>query len=221
MLLRIILLVRPWLAILFLFLWKSPSWTRYGLHTCAFTWRRCWHNNLGRLINLKKMQIKFSYWIARMVLPYAKPAYLNLLVVSAGVHNKTTQSWSSKQVLRSADISIQSDQSFIKKTCYSFSERASNQPGQNWALADSKNSVLTRMIWPLACCICHSVYKFCKSGNFCQSFILANSVERHICDVKNFQLGHDLPISVNDILILLFREDFIFTNFHQSKLLRK
>ena len=25
-----------------------------------------------------------------------------------------------------------------------------------------------------------------------------NSVKRHICDVKNWRLGHDLPSSVND-----------------------
>ena len=37
-----------------------------------------------------------------------------------------------------------------------------------------------------------------------------NSVERHICDVKNLQLGHDLPISIKDRLISQFWEDFIF-----------
>ena len=33
---------------------------------------------------------------------------------------------------------------------------------------------------------------------------------RHICDVKNSRLWHDLPVSVNDRLILPFHKDFIF-----------
>ena len=33
--------------------------------------------------------------------------------------------------------------------------------------------------------------------NFCESFIFANSVKRHICDDKNLQLGQDLPTSEN------------------------
>ena len=37
-----------------------------------------------------------------------------------------------------------------------------------------------------------------------------NSVKRHICDVKNSQLGHDLPISVNDRVISPFANGFIF-----------
>ena len=28
------------------------------------------------------------------------------------------------------------------------------------------------------------LYKYCEFGNFCENFIFANSVERHICDVK-------------------------------------
>ena len=39
------------------------------------------------------------------------------------------------------------------------------------------------------------VRTYCKSGNFRESFIFANSVNRHICDAKNLQLGHDLPIN--------------------------
>ena len=46
---------------------------------------------------------------------------------------------------------------------------------------------------------------------FRKHFIFANSVKRHICDVKNSRLGHDQPVSVNDRLIFPFREDFIFT----------
>ena len=37
----------------------------------------------------------------------------------------------------------------------------------------------------------------CKFRNFCEGFIFPNSVKRHICDVINSQLGHDLPTSVN------------------------
>ena len=44
----------------------------------------------------------------------------------------------------------------------------------------------------------------CKYGNFRENFIFANSFKRHICDVKNSRLGHDLPISVNDRVISAF-----------------
>ena len=50
---------------------------------------------------------------------------------------------------------------------------------------------------------------YCKFGNFRENFIFANSVKRHICDVKLSRLGHDLLISVNDRVISPFREDFI------------
>ena len=30
---------------------------------------------------------------------------------------------------------------------------------------------------------------YCKFGNFRENFIFANSVKRHICDVKNCDLG--------------------------------
>ena len=52
-------------------------------------------------------------------------------------------------------------------------------------------------------------FSYCKSGNFSKNFIFANSVKRHICDAKNSRLGHDLPISVKDLVISAFREDFI------------
>ena len=44
-----------------------------------------------------------------------------------------------------------------------------------------------------------------------ENFIFVNNIKRHLCNVKNLLLGHDLPISVNDRVILPFREDFIFT----------
>ena len=53
--------------------------------------------------------------------------------------------------------------------------------------------------------------KYCKFGNFRENFIFENSVKRHICDVKNSRLSHDLHISVNDRVISPFREDLIFT----------
>ena len=45
---------------------------------------------------------------------------------------------------------------------------------------------------------------------FARFFIFANSVERHICDVKNSRLVHDFPstISISDRMISSFREDF-------------
>ena len=58
---------------------------------------------------------------------------------------------------------------------------------------------------------------YCKSGNFRENFIFANSVKRHICDVRNSRLGHDLPISVNVRLISPFREDSIFTKLRISR----
>ena len=52
---------------------------------------------------------------------------------------------------------------------------------------------------------------YCKFGNFRKNLIFANSIKRHICDVKTSRLGHDIPISVNDRVILTFREGFNFT----------
>ena len=51
-----------------------------------------------------------------------------------------------------------------------------------------------------------------NSGTPAAVFIFANSVKTHICDVENLRQGHDLPISVNDRVVLPIREDFIFTN---------
>ena len=43
------------------------------------------------------------------------------------------------------------------------------------------------------------------------NFIFVNNVKRHICDVQSSRLRRDLPILVNDIVILLFPEGLIFT----------
>ena len=56
---------------------------------------------------------------------------------------------------------------------------------------------------------------YCKLGNFPENFIFVNSVKRHICDVKNVQLGHDLLISVSDRVISSFQEDFILTKINE------
>ena len=45
----------------------------------------------------------------------------------------------------------------------------------------------------------------CKFGNFHANFIF-----RPICDIKNLRLGLNLPLSVNDRVISLFSEGFIF-----------
>ena len=46
---------------------------------------------------------------------------------------------------------------------------------------------------------------------FARVFFFANSIKRHISDVKNSRLRQDLPISINERVILPFREGFIFT----------
>ena len=52
---------------------------------------------------------------------------------------------------------------------------------------------------------------YCKFGHFRENFSFANSIKRYICDVTNSRFRHDIPISVNDRVILTFREGFNFT----------
>ena len=66
----------------------------------------------------------------------------------------------------------------------------------------------------------YQLVTYCKSGNFRYNFIFANSVKRHICDVKNSRKGPDLPTSVNDRVILPFREGFIFTKLRNCEVSR-
>ena len=62
---------------------------------------------------------------------------------------------------------------------------------------------------------------FCKSGNFRENFIFANSAQRHICEAIYSRLGHDFSISVNKRVISPFCEDFIFTKLRICKVPRK
>ena len=62
---------------------------------------------------------------------------------------------------------------------------------------------------------------YCKFGNFRENFIFANSVKRHICDVQTSQLRHDLPISLNDRVVLLFREGLTFSKLPICEVSRK
>ena len=48
-------------------------------------------------------------------------------------------------------------------------------------------------------------------GYFRDKFIFANSIKRHISGVDNSRLRQDLPISINERVVLPFREGFIFT----------
>ena len=63
--------------------------------------------------------------------------------------------------------------------------------------------------------------RYCRSGNFCENFIFANSIKRHISDVKNSQLRQGLPISINDKVNLPFHEGFNFTKLRICEVLRK
>ena len=60
--------------------------------------------------------------------------------------------------------------------------------------------------------------------NFAIILFFANSVKIHICTTKKSRLGHDLPISVNDRLILegfYFHEISHMGNFAKIKPSRK
>ena len=61
----------------------------------------------------------------------------------------------------------------------------------------------------------------CKFGNFRENLIFANSVKRHICQVINSRLWHDLFISVNDNEFSPFREAFIFAKLRIREVSRK
>ena len=62
---------------------------------------------------------------------------------------------------------------------------------------------------------------YCRFGNFRENFIFANSIKRHISDVKNSRLRQYLPIAINDRVILPFREVYIFTKLRICEVSRK
>ena len=57
--------------------------------------------------------------------------------------------------------------------------------------------------------------------NTVDSEIFSNSIKRHISDVKNSRLRQDIPISINDRVILPFREGFYFTKLRICKVSQK
>ena len=61
----------------------------------------------------------------------------------------------------------------------------------------------------------------CKFGNFRENVIFANSIKRHINDVKNLRLRQDLPTSIKDKVILPFHEGFIFAKLRICEVSRK
>ena len=63
--------------------------------------------------------------------------------------------------------------------------------------------------------------RYCKFGNFREYFIFTNSIKRHISDVKNSRIRQDLPLSINDRVILPFRKGFIFTKLRICEVSRK
>ena len=69
---------------------------------------------------------------------------------------------------------------------------------------------------------------YCRFGNFRENFIFANSIKRHISDVNNLRLRQNLPISINDRVILPFREvlfsrnfAYAYAKFRENKVLAK
>ena len=69
------------------------------------------------------------------------------------------------------------------------------------------NDSYTICIVPIA----YVMTKYCKFRNFLENLIFANCIKRHICVAENKRLEHELRISVNDIVISPYRENFIFT----------
>ena len=55
-----------------------------------------------------------------------------------------------------------------------------------------------------------SFFNYYRCGNFRENFTFVNSIKRHISDAKKSRLWQDLPISINDRVILPFLEGFIF-----------
>ena len=77
---------------------------------------------------------------------------------------------------------------------------------------------LLENVGKFSCAVCHTgVGNSSIYYNVCIFFISANSIKRHISDLKNSRLRQDLPISINDRVILPFREGFILRSFAKIK----
>ena len=59
--------------------------------------------------------------------------------------------------------------------------------------------------------------KYCRFGNFRKNFIFANSIKRHISNKKNSWLSQNLPISINDRVILPFPEGEVSRKIKSSR----
>ena len=55
-----------------------------------------------------------------------------------------------------------------------------------------------------------SIPSYCNFKHFRENLIFANNAIRHFCEVNKSGLEHDLPKSVNNIVISPFREGVIF-----------
>ena len=62
---------------------------------------------------------------------------------------------------------------------------------------------------------------YCKFGNVRDNFIFAYSINRHICDIRNWRFGHEIRISVKDRVIFSFLEGFIFIKLHIGEVSQK
>ena len=51
--------------------------------------------------------------------------------------------------------------------------------------------------------------------------MFSNGIKRHISDVKKSRLRQDLPISINERVILPFRDSFIYTKLRICDVSRK
>ena len=75
-----------------------------------------------------------------------------------------------------------------------------------WGSSTGQKNVIFAEFY-LGCRVFHTIYtKLLYIGKFSKEFYFANSIKRHICDVRNSRLGHDIRIciSVNDRVILPF-----------------
>ena len=79
----------------------------------------------------------------------------------------------------------------IQFSKYSIVVSLAEQTGLN--LTWSQTPMTCFLVTGPICCVDIDIdsCSYCKSGKFRENFIFANSVKRHICDVKNLQLGHD------------------------------